>query len=77
MRREHSWVIELPIVSEHYLAEDTSHLPPTAWDGLDSYLCDGGPLLALVEEVRRLREVALRGVPSEEAGARNETHSSD
>ncbi len=45
--------------SERYLAEDASHLAPTTRSDLDSYLREGGPLLALVDEVRRLREVAL------------------
>ena len=52
----------LPIVSEfseRYLAEDASHLGPMTRSDLDSYLREGGPLLALVDEVRRLREVAL------------------
>ncbi len=52
MRREHSWVIELPTVSERYLAEDASHLAPATRSDLDSYLREGGPLLALVGEVR-------------------------
>ncbi len=51
--------MELPIFSERYLAEDASHLAPTTRSDLDSYLGEGGPLLALVGEVRRLREVAL------------------
>ncbi len=62
MCREHSWVIELPTFSEfseRYLAEDASHLAPTTRSDLDSYLREGGPLLALLDEVRRLREVAL------------------
>ena len=64
MCREHSWVIELPTFSEfseRYLAEDASHLAPTTRSDLDSYLREGGPLLALVDGVRRLREVALGG----------------
>ena len=54
MRREHSWVIELPTVSEfseRYLTEDASHLAPTTRSDLDSYLREGGPLLALVGSV--------------------------
>ena len=54
--------MELPTfseVSERCLAEDVSHLAPTTRSDLDSYLREGGPLLALVGEVRRLREAAL------------------
>ncbi len=54
--------MELPTFSEfseRSLAEDASHLAPTTRSDLDSYLREGGPLLALVEEVRRLREMAL------------------
>ena len=67
MRREHSWVIELPTFSERYLAEDASHLAPTTRSDLDSYLREGGPLLAAVDEVRRLRGVAL-GLPAGNRG---------
>ncbi len=55
MCREHSWVMELPTFSEfseRYLAEDASHLAPMTRSDLDSYLREGGPLLALVDEVR-------------------------
>jgi len=62
MRREHSWVIALPTFSEfseRYLAEDASHLASTTRSDLDSYLREGGPLLALVDEVQRLRGIVL------------------
>ena len=62
MRREHSWVIELPTFSEfseRCLTEDASHLAPTTRSDLDSYLREGGPLLALVGEVRRLRKTGV------------------
>ena len=44
--------MELPTFSERYLAEDASHLAPTTRSDLDSHLREGGPLLALVDEVR-------------------------
>ena len=56
--------MELPTVSEfseRYRTEDTSHLAPTTRNDLDSYLREGGPLLALVDEVRRLRARPLTG----------------
>ena len=54
--------VEIPTFSEfseRYLTEDTSHLTPTTRGDLNSYLRGGGLLLALVDKVRRLREVAL------------------
>ena len=54
--------MELPTFSEfseRCLAADPSHLAPTTRSDLAPSLREGGPLLALVDEVRRLREVAL------------------